>query len=397
MSITFSPDGQPFATGSNDGTIRLWNALTGTQQRNAGAHASPVTSMAFSLDGKLLASGSWDQTVHLWDLVSGILLCTYLGHTGSISSVAFSPDDKILASGGHDATIVLWNVSSALPKVQQIITEHTKPIKAIAFSPDGRILASGDIGGTIRLWDVALGVMQPKCHCENLEGPCTSLAFLPDSKVLVCSSGGFIKLWKVAADQVQLQQILGKYSRPIGPISVSSDGELLASGAGGRTIKLWDLALAQNRQQLTPVAHSAAITYAKFSPDGKFLATLSEDYTIKLWNSITGQLEQSFGYDNEETKEFWFSDDSRTISTYSRRFSVRVDLAWTVLPKTKHPRYRFSDGWLVWNSYRILWLPSYYRGAFAQFQDTIAFGLASGTIILLELSSDELKWMFRWN
>ena len=99
------------ASGSDDNTIRLWDAATGTHQWTLTGHTSNVNGVAFSPDGGTLASGSTDRTIRLWDAVTGAHQRTLTGHTSSVMSVAFSPDGYTLASGCLDGTVLLWELS----------------------------------------------------------------------------------------------------------------------------------------------------------------------------------------------------------------------------------------------------------------------------------------------
>ena len=58
--------------------------------------------MAFSADGKRIVSGSEDKTVKVWDAATGQEVLTLKGHTGQVTSVAFSPDGKRIVSGGGE-------------------------------------------------------------------------------------------------------------------------------------------------------------------------------------------------------------------------------------------------------------------------------------------------------
>ncbi|SLM38280.1 nacht and wd40 domain protein [Lasallia pustulata] len=65
-----------------------WSATLKTLE----GHSSFVKAVAFSPDGKQLVSGSDDMTVRIWDAATGVTLQTLKGHLDLVNTVTFSPD-----------------------------------------------------------------------------------------------------------------------------------------------------------------------------------------------------------------------------------------------------------------------------------------------------------------
>jgi WD40 repeat protein len=120
------------------------------------AHNDPANSVAFLPDGQWIASASRDGTIHVWDAITGeIVVGQFIGHTSGIVSVAFSPDRRRIASASHDCTIRMWDATSGEVYWARLL--GTDAVRSVAFSPDGQRSASASDDRTIRIWDAATG------------------------------------------------------------------------------------------------------------------------------------------------------------------------------------------------------------------------------------------------
>ena len=226
-SVSFSPDGKALASGSDDGTVKLWNVAERETIGTLEGHADSVRTVAFSPDGRTLASGSWDGTVKLWDVAKNSTIAT-LRHD-QVTSVLYSPDGSTLATTSRDGTVKLWNVATN----STTATLQNSRGATLSYSPDGRTLTTASSDGTIKVWDAATNSTIHTLQHRRV----TSVSYAPDGNTLASVGGVVVKLWDVPSGE-NLATL--RHTDRISSVSFSPDGTPLASGAETGMVGLWD-------------------------------------------------------------------------------------------------------------------------------------------------------------
>ncbi|KIM84077.1 hypothetical protein PILCRDRAFT_6386 [Piloderma croceum F 1598] len=89
-------------------TIQIWDITSDTEEFCPAlrGHNEYVSCIAFSLDGCRIVLGSFDGTIIIWDAISGALLChPHRGHAGWVRSAAFSMDGSCIITRSDNGTI----------------------------------------------------------------------------------------------------------------------------------------------------------------------------------------------------------------------------------------------------------------------------------------------------
>lgn len=277
-AVAFSPDWRELASGSQDGTIKLWDPASGRELATILAHASCVNTLAYSPDGRTLASGSCDQKIKLWNAATHELLDTLEGHSTEVHCIAFAPlSNGLLASSGNEPVVRLWDIATR--EVIQTLDTEKQTIASLAWQNNGKaiFLAAQDssrVGSSVIEWDLvnnrasgnphsAWAVASPS-HCG---GVCLGLL---DGRVRVISES--------SPEPVDLPAHTGKVTS----LAFSPGQNRVASGGDDGTIRVWDTTRKVCTQTLT--GHGSRVSSLAFSPQGRVLASSSFDGTIKLWD-----------------------------------------------------------------------------------------------------------------
>jgi GTPase SAR1 family protein len=268
------------ASGSDDKTIRFWDAQTGQLLRTRTSRfRDTVRSLAWSPDGQTLAAGSDDKTVRLWNTQLSQFIKTLAGHSDWVRSLAWSPDGKMLASGSDDKTVQLWNTQTG--QYIRTLEGHTGEVSALSFSFDGRLLASNSNDGTVRLWRSDTWELVTALHSLSA-GLLRDLAFHPSLPIL--ATGGVthdaIHIWELDIDTLL-------HTPPAIPSVNYANAKVVLLGDSGVGKSALGLVLSGQKYVSTDSTHARHVwtfNHEEVEPDGE----RKETHETLLWD-LAGQ------------------------------------------------------------------------------------------------------------
>lgn len=316
-----SHDGTTFATGSYDGSLRVWNVDDGVGiaciQATPGAD---VYSVSFSPDGQRVVSGSEDRSVRIWDVQTGAEVCLLGLHESPVMSVSWGPSNQIISADDGGRAHV-WDANSC--KLRESLTDQPNGITGVAYSDDGSYLLTWNNVGDVWLRDANLG---DRCDGWNFGDIVQSAAFSSDaSQVAVGGPAGKVAVWSTEEGTTLHEFAVPKNESTVQSLTFSNDGRHLAIGLVNRSIVLWSLPKEHSVEELR--GHAEAVTGVWFASDDRSILSCSRDRTVRQWgidaSTETGRITTLAGHDDMLLTTA-FSPDGSMVASAGRDRTIRL-------------------------------------------------------------------------
>ncbi|MHA2365304.1 MAG: WD40 repeat domain-containing protein [Candidatus Hodarchaeales archaeon] len=217
------------ASGSNDGSVLVWNLETGQKELvvkknrgiatisynsnqsiivagtdrdisiipsltfndtsthiNISLQAPTASNIAISNDGLFIVRGIDEHDVGLFDTSTGEIITKCKGHHDFVNSTVISLRDMHLIYGSNDKKIHFFDLNEK--KEVKILEGHSETISSVAISPDEAMIASSAYDDSIKFWSTDTGDLILNIN-KNAELP-SSLLFKRDGSAVYAASGG---------------------------------------------------------------------------------------------------------------------------------------------------------------------------------------------------------------
>lgn len=340
LAAMFLGDGSQLVSFDFNGALKFWETETGRELKSM--QLDRAAGAVFSRNGELLATKSTGaSTTKLWTVSSGRLLRVLPASMNMDHVMALNADATLLADAGdrRETTsspglrevnaIRVYDVTTGEERYRIPLTSKDYMLRSLTFSPDGRWLALGGYS-TVRLWELKTGRLGFQADFGILE---KTVTFSPDGQWLALSSRAGVTLCNIAVPEKQpdgktILALRTDDADAIYALAFGNDDRRIASVNSEGIVRLWDVA---SKQVVRTLPGKLDLTArVQFSHNGKLLAGYGFGNTITLWDAVSGEelrkckVAPKVGVAMPASA---FSPDDRCLALAERGKAVLLDVA----------------------------------------------------------------------
>lgn len=243
-SIELDGLGTKVVSGGADGTVRIWDALSGRQLRTLEGNWGRVNAVRIDPGGARVFVGTDDGKVRVWEADTGLLLRTFEGHHGIVNTIGVDRSGTLVVSGGADGTVRIWDVDAG--SQVRCLEDHRSHVNSVRINPSATHVVSGAADGMVRLWDAASGAL-----VDAMPGHLTN----PDDV------------------------------RPVNSVAVDRSGTRVVSGGADGTVRFWELPSGGSHAER---AHDKHVNSVSFDDSGTRVVSGGTDGLVRMWDAVGG-------------------------------------------------------------------------------------------------------------
>ncbi|EOD64303.1 P-loop NTPase fold protein [Amycolatopsis vancoresmycina] len=323
-AVAVTATGERFATGADDGSIRLWSTHPFRRLDAVSAHEGGTLALALDESRGALVSTGANGRVLTWRLaddrlegtgeltglrgyrpvrglavsayrVAGVSddrslrVCRHDG-TGTFSAdtgleprtVAFLPGgDQVVLAGtrGHAGIAQIWRVDGAPEVLAEVEVPGCETVRCAAVAGRQLVLLGGD-GGTVVAWDLAKWTL--KSFRTGQPDVVHALAVREGGDEFVAGgSDGVLRQWNIHSGlSKQLREIHDSGILAVAIAAAAAPPIMVVAGGDGALARYRD----EHKLAAQFSGHRGAVRAIAVSAEDDLVATGGADHTVRLWN-----------------------------------------------------------------------------------------------------------------